>query len=48
MRLGHRLLGKVVSVEVTDVDRCGREVGIVTLPDGPILHRALLEAGLPT
>ena len=38
--------GKVVSVQVTDVDRYGREVRIVTLPDGSNLNHALVKAGM--
>ena len=38
--------GKDVSVEVTDTDRYGRKVGIVTLPDGEVLNHLLVEAGL--
>ncbi|WP_423149724.1 thermonuclease family protein [Rubrolithibacter danxiaensis] len=37
---------KTVKVEVTDVDRYGRSIGIVILPDGKILNKELLKAGL--
>lgn len=39
-------LGKEVTVEVTDTDRYGRKVGIVSLPDGKVLNHLLVEAGL--
>lgn len=37
---------KVVTVEVKDIDRYGRTVGIVLLPDGKNLNKELLKAGL--
>lgn len=37
---------KRVDVEVMDVDRYGRTVGIVTAPDGKVVNRQLLEAGM--
>lgn len=37
---------KNVSVEVIDIDRYGRTVGIVHLPNGEILNEELLKAGL--
>lgn len=37
---------KVVVVEVRDIDRYGRTVGIVLLPDGKNLNAELLKAGL--
>lgn len=41
-----RVFGKVVKVEVRNVDRYGRVVGLVILPDGKILNEELLKAGL--
>nr|WP_181718601.1 thermonuclease family protein [Pedobacter sp.]QJS06261.1 nuclease [Pedobacter sp.] len=38
--------GRSIKVQVVDVDRYGRAIGIVTLPDGKILNRELLKAGL--
>ena len=38
--------GQEVSVDVTDTDRYGRKVGRVTLPDGRVLNRELVKAGL--
>lgn len=38
--------GDEVNVEVTDTDRYGRKVGIVTLADGEVLNHLLVEAGL--
>lgn len=38
--------GEEVTVEVTDTDRYGRKVGVVTLADGRVLNHALVEAGL--
>ena len=40
------VFGKHVSVEVMDVDRYGRTVGIVTTADGTTLNRKLLRAGM--
>ena len=37
---------KTVKVEVKDVDRYGRTVGIVVLPNGKNLNKELLKAGL--
>lgn len=39
------VFGKVVKVEVSDVDRYGRSVGEVFLPDGRSLNRELIKAG---
>jgi endonuclease YncB( thermonuclease family) len=41
-----RVFGKVVKVEVQNVDRYGRIVGLVVLPDGKFLNEELLKAGL--
>lgn len=41
-----RVFEKVVKVEVRQVDRYGRIVGLVILPDGKILNEELLKAGL--
>lgn len=38
--------GRIVGVEVKDIDRYGRTVGIVVLPDSTILNKELLKAGL--
>lgn len=38
--------GRVVTVQVVDVDRYGRIVGEVILPDGRSLNRELVRAGL--
>lgn len=38
--------GKVVTITDLDKDRYGRTIGIVGLPDGRILNRELLKAGL--
>jgi len=43
---GDLAFGKVVSVEVVDRDRYGRDVGVVTLPDGSNLNHTLVKAGL--
>ena len=37
---------KVVNVQVKDIDRYGRTIGIVVLPDGEILNEELLRVGL--
>jgi endonuclease YncB( thermonuclease family) len=37
---------KTVSVQIEDIDRYGRTIGIVTLPDSTILNEQLLKAGL--
>ena len=37
---------KVVNVQVKDIDRYGRTIGIVVLPDGKILNEELLRVGL--
>lgn len=37
---------KIVNIEVRDIDRYGRTVGIVLLPDGKNLNAELLKAGL--
>lgn len=41
-----QVFGKHVHVEVMDVDRYGRTVGIVSAPDGTTLNRELLENGM--
>jgi len=41
-----KVFEKVVNVEVRNVDRYGRIVGLVILPDGKILNEELLKAGL--
>lgn len=41
-----RVFGKVIKVEVQNVDRYGRIVGLVILPDGKNLNEELLKAGL--
>lgn len=41
-----QVFGKLVSVEVMDIDRYGRTVGIVTTPDGIVLNRELLMEGM--
>ncbi len=41
-----KCFGKVVQVEVRDVDRYGRTVGVVILPDSTVLNKELLKAGL--
>ncbi len=38
--------GKTVTVQVLNKDRYGRAIGLVILPDGKILNRELLKAGL--
>ena len=38
--------GKPVTVEVKDTDRYGRQVGIVTLPDGRNLNYELVRTGM--
>lgn len=40
------VFGRVVTVQVVDVDRYGRIVGEVILPDGRSLNRELVKAGL--
>lgn len=40
------IFGRVVTVQVVDVDRYGRIVGEVILPDGRSLNRELVKAGL--
>jgi endonuclease YncB( thermonuclease family) len=40
------VFGKVVNVAALNKDRYGRTIGIVSLPDGRILNRELLKAGL--
>jgi endonuclease YncB( thermonuclease family) len=37
---------KTVSIQTKDIDRYGRTIGIVTLPDSTILNEELLKAGL--
>ncbi|HEY0056872.1 MAG TPA: thermonuclease family protein [Pedobacter sp.] len=37
---------KTVSIQTKDIDRYGRTIGIVTLPDSTILNEQLLKAGL--
>lgn len=37
---------KIVNVQVKDIDRYGRTIGIVILPDGKILNEELLRVGL--
>lgn len=41
-----KVFEKIVKVEVQNVDRYGRIVGLVILPDGKILNEELLKAGL--
>ncbi len=41
-----RVFGKTVTVTVMDVDRYGRTVGEVILPDGKVLNHELVRAGL--
>ena len=41
-----QVFGKLVSVEVMDIDRYGRTVGIVSAPDGTTLNHELLENGM--
>lgn len=43
---GDIVFGKVVTVKVRDIDRYGRTVGEVILPDGKSLNRELVSAGL--
>jgi len=43
---GDLAFGKDVTVEVRDVDRYGRTVGEIILPDGRNLNRELVKAGL--
>jgi len=38
--------GKTVKVEALDTDRYGRTIGLVILPDGKVLNKELLRAGL--
>jgi micrococcal nuclease len=40
------VFGKTVTVHVTDMDRYGRTVADVILPDGRVLNRELVAAGL--
>jgi endonuclease YncB( thermonuclease family) len=40
------VFGKTVTVHVTDTDRYGRTVADVILPDGRVLNRELVAAGL--
>ena len=40
------VFGKTVTVSVLDVDRYGRTVGEVILPDGRVLNHELVRAGL--
>jgi len=40
------VFGKNVTVHVTDTDRYGRTVADVILPDGRVLNRELVAAGL--
>ena len=40
------VFGKTITVTVLDVDRYGRTVGEVILPDGPVLNHELVRAGL--
>ncbi len=40
------VFGKTVTVNVLDVDRYGRTVGEVILPDGQVLNHELVRAGL--
>lgn len=37
---------KIVKVKIKDIGRWGRIIGTVTLPDGKVLNRELLQAGL--
>ena len=37
---------KVVNVQIKNIDRYGRTIGIVVLPDGKILNEELLRVGL--
>jgi micrococcal nuclease len=37
---------KIVRVKIKDIGRWGRIIGIVTLPDGKVLNRELLQAGM--
>jgi endonuclease YncB( thermonuclease family) len=43
---GDLVFGRTVTVRVRDVDRYGRTVGEVILPDGQSLNRELVRAGL--
>ena len=38
--------GKVLLVKITDIDRYGRSIGEVVLPNGKILNKKLLQSGL--
>jgi len=38
--------GKIVSVKIADIDRYGRSIGEVVLPNGKILNKKLLQSGL--
>ncbi|MEJ6982402.1 thermonuclease family protein [Pedobacter sp. P351] len=38
--------GKTVEVQALDTDRYGRTIGLVKLPDGKVLNKELLKAGL--
>lgn len=40
------IFNTIVTVEETDIDRYGRTVGIVYLPDNRVLNEKLLKAGL--
>ena len=39
-------IGKTVIVKITDTDRYGRSIGVVSLPNGKILNKELIKAGL--
>lgn len=41
-----QVFGKLVSVEVMDIDRYGRTVGIVSAPNGTVLNTELLAGGM--
>lgn len=41
-----RSAGKRVTVQIKDIDRYGRTIGVVLLPDGTNLNKELLKAGL--
>jgi endonuclease YncB( thermonuclease family) len=40
------VFAKTVKVEVLNEDRYGRSIGLITLPDGRLLNKELLKAGL--
>lgn len=42
----NQCFGKVVMVKITDTDRYGRSIGVVTLQNGLTLNKELLKAGL--